>query len=278
MSWGCRQRNEIGKWKELRREGLAIKTRLRRKDLVATPRNANMQSHRPAPEDHVRETSPSARAQQTTIRGHAAATATATATTAARARRSASMSVPSGGAKEPPSPPPPPPTEAGRTRLRDEQLRQLRELFLRFDLDGDGSLTMLEIAALLRSLGLRPAAGDEIHTLIASMDIDGNGTVEFEELTSSLSQLLLGPCRPSVAVDHEQLAEAFRAFDRDGNGYISAAELARSMARMGHPICYAELTDMMREADTDGDGSISFEEFTAIMAKSAVEFLGLAAL
>jgi calcium-binding protein CML len=50
------------------------------------------------------------------------------------------------------------------------------------------------------------------------------------------------------------------------------------MARMGHPICYAELTDMMREADTDGDGVISFAEFTAIMAKSAVDFLGLAAL
>uniref|UniRef100_A0ACD6ATF2 Uncharacterized protein n=2 Tax=Avena sativa TaxID=4498 RepID=A0ACD6ATF2_AVESA len=233
-----------------------------------------MQSHRLAPEDRLREGSRSAR-DNAAIRGHSAA---ARATTAARATRSASMSVPSGGGKEHPSPPTPPSTEAGRTRLRDEQLRQLRELFLRFDLDGDGSLTMLEIAALLRSLGLRPAAGDEIHTLIASMDVDGNGTVEFDELTSSLSQLLLGPCRPSVSVDPEQLAEAFRGFDRDGNGYISAAELARSMARMGHPICYAELTEMMREADTDGDGSISFEEFTAIMAKSAVDFLGLAAL
>jgi calcium-binding protein CML len=103
------------------------------------------------------------------------------------------------------------------------------------------------------------------------MDIDGNGTVEFEELTSSLSQLLLGPCRPSVAVDHEQLAEAFRAFDRDGNGYISAAELARSMARMGHPICYAELTDMMREADTDGDGRIDFKEFSRAITAAAFD-------
>ncbi|KAK8453066.1 hypothetical protein SEVIR_5G224500v4 [Setaria viridis] len=170
------------------------------------------------------------------------------------------------------------PAGGGRARLRDEQLRQLRELFLRFDLDRDGSLTMLELAALLRSLGLRPAAGDEIHALIAAMDADGNGTVEFDELASSLAPLLLGPCRPAVAVDQAQLAEAFRAFDRDGNGFISAAELARSMARMGHPICYDELTDMMREADTDGDGVISFQEFTAIMAKSAVDFLGLAAL
>ncbi|KAG2589886.1 hypothetical protein PVAP13_5NG298100 [Panicum virgatum] len=194
-----------------------------------------------------------------------------------RPKRSASMPFHGAGAAKGRDPSPAP-AAGGRARLRDEQLRQLRELFLRFDLDRDGSLTLLELAALLRSLGLRPAAGDEIHALIAAMDADGNGTVEFDELASSLAPLLLGPCRPAVAVDQAQLAEAFRAFDRDGNGFISAAELARSMARLGHPICYAELTDMMREADTDGDGVISFQEFTAIMAKSAVDFLGLAAL
>uniref|UniRef100_A0A0D9W4J0 EF-hand domain-containing protein n=1 Tax=Leersia perrieri TaxID=77586 RepID=A0A0D9W4J0_9ORYZ len=67
------------------------------------------------------------------------------------------------------------------------------------------------------------------------MDADGNGTVEFDELTSSLADLILGPCRPAVAVvvDQAQLAEAFRAFNRDSNGFISTAELAQPMARMG---------------------------------------------
>ena len=36
-----------------------------------------------------------------------------------------------------------------------------RNLFLRSDLDRDGSLPLLELAALLHSLGLRPAAGDQ---------------------------------------------------------------------------------------------------------------------
>ncbi|XP_002458119.2 probable calcium-binding protein CML12 [Sorghum bicolor] len=236
-----------------------------------------MQAQCPRPEDRVPGGSATAAAPPVQP-----ATATMS-TTNARTKRSASMPLHGTGASasagagkgRDPSPTPGP---GGRARLRGEQLRQLQELFLRFDLDGDGSLTKLELAALLRSLGLRPAAGDEIHALIAAMDADGNGTVEFDELASSLAPLLLGPCRPAVAVDHAQLAEAFRAFDRDGNGFISAAELARSMALMGHPICYAELTDMMKEADTDGDGVISFQEFTAIMAKSAVDFLGLAAL
>ena len=108
------------------------------------------------------------------------------------------------------------------------------------------------------------------------MDADGNNTVELDELASSLAPLLLGPCRPAVAVDQAQLAEAFRAFDRDGNGFISAAELARSMARLGQPLTFEELTRMMRDADADGDGVISFQEFAAVMAKSALDFLGVA--
>ncbi|KAJ6721060.1 hypothetical protein OIU85_024183 [Salix viminalis] len=61
----------------------------------------------------------------------------------------------------------------------------------------------------------------------------------------------------------------------DGNGFITAAELAGSMAKMGHPLTYRELSDMMREADTNGDGVLSFNEFASILAKSAADFLGI---
>ena len=72
------------------------------------------------------------------------------------------------------------------------------------------------------------------------------------------------------------MVEVFKCFDRDGNGYISAAELARAMARMGQPLTYRELTQMIKDADEDGDGVISFSEFANVMAKSASDFFGLA--
>ena len=65
------------------------------------------------------------------------------------------------------------------------QLRQLKDIFDRFDMAGDGSLTILELAALLRSLGLKPS-GDQIHVLLASMDSNGNGFVEFDELVGAI--------------------------------------------------------------------------------------------
>ncbi|PAN17977.1 hypothetical protein GQ55_3G159400 [Panicum hallii var. hallii] len=156
--------------------------------------------------------------------------------------------------------------------LRGSQLKQLREIFRRFDMDGDGSLTQLELAALLRSLGLRPT-GEEVRALLVGMDADGNGAVEFDELAAAIAPLLT---TQTHLVDQAQLLEVFRAFDRDGNGFISAAELARSMARLGQPLTFEELTRMMRDADADGDGVISFKEFAAVMAKSALDFLGIA--
>lgn len=154
--------------------------------------------------------------------------------------------------------------------VQTEELEQLRDIFSRFDMDSDGSLTTLELAALLRSLGLKPT-GDQLQVLLTDMDANANGLVEFEELV----QVILPDMNEQVLVNQEQLLEVFQSFDRDSNGYITASELAGSMAKMGHPLSYSELSDMMREADANGDGVISFNEFATIMAKSAANFLGL---
>ncbi|KAJ7011132.1 calcium-binding protein CML18 [Populus alba x Populus x berolinensis] len=60
-------------------------------------------------------------------------------------------------------------------------------------------------------------------------------------------------------------------FDRDGNGFITAAELAHSMAKLGHALTAEELTGMIKEADTDGDGRISFEEFSRAITSAAFD-------
>ncbi|KAA8525518.1 hypothetical protein F0562_007373 [Nyssa sinensis] len=46
----------------------------------------------------------------------------------------------------------------------------------------------------------------------------------------------------------EQLRQLFRMFDRDGNGYITAVELAHSMGKLGHALTAGELTGMNKEA------------------------------
>ena len=57
----------------------------------------------------------------------------------------------------------------------------------------------------------------------------------------------------------EEIKEAFRVFDKDGNGFISAAELRHVMTNLGEKLTDEEVDEMIREADIDGDGQVNYE-------------------
>jgi calmodulin len=62
-----------------------------------------------------------------------------------------------------------------------------------------------------------------------------------------------------------ELLAAFRVFDQDNSGTISADELRAMLKSLGDDMTEKEISDIIREADSDGDGNISFEEFKSIM-------------
>lgn len=80
----------------------------------------------------------------------------------------------------------------------------------------------------------------------------------------------------------EELREAFRVFDRNGDGYISAPELRLVMTNLGEKLTDEEVEDMIKEADLDGDGVVSYDgeylsqlEELIILSSNLVEHLAL---
>ena len=65
-----------------------------------------------------------------------------------------------------------------------------------------------------------------------------------------------------------EIREAFKIFDRDGNGYIDAKELKHVVTRMGEVLTASEADEFMREADLDGDGKLDYNEFVTMMLQS----------
>lgn len=85
------------------------------------------------------------------------------------------------------------------------------------------------------------------------MILVGNGTIDFPEFLTMMARKM------KDTDSEEEIREAFRVFDKDGNGYISAAELRHVMTNLGEKLTDEEVDEMIREADIDGDGQVNYE-------------------
>ena len=53
------------------------------------------------------------------------------------------------------------------------------------------------------------------------------------------------------------IREAFRVFDRDRNGYITADEFRYFMTHMGEQLTVEEVDEIIAAVDIDGDGQVN---------------------
>ncbi|RWS02470.1 calmodulin-like protein 3 [Dinothrombium tinctorium] len=155
--------------------------------------------------------------------------------------------------------------------LSEEQVAEFKEAFMLFDKDLDGRITTTELGIVMRSLGQRPTE-TELKNMVTLVDQDGlflaldysinyfaqflnlgNGTIEFNEFLNMMSKKM------KETDKEEELREAFRVFDRNGDGYISASELRHVMTNLGEKLTDEEVEDMIKEADLDGDGLVNYE-------------------
>ncbi|XP_010466587.1 PREDICTED: calmodulin-like protein 11 [Camelina sativa] len=68
-----------------------------------------------------------------------------------------------------------------------------------------------------------------------------------------------------------EFKEAFCLFDKDGDGCITADELATVIRSLDQNPTEQELQDMITEIDSDGNGTIEFSEFLNLMANQIQE-------
>ncbi|PKA58571.1 putative calcium-binding protein CML27 [Apostasia shenzhenica] len=160
-------------------------------------------------------------------------------------------------------------------RLRSPSLNsvRLRRVFDLFDHNYDGEITADELCLALDRLGLG-ADPSEIASIAAGHIRPGRSGLDFrdfEGLHRALSDSHFGAAGER-ATEESDMEEAFRVFDEDGDGYISAAELQLVLAKLGLPEgkSMSRVREMICRVDQNCDGRVDFIEFKHMMQDISV--------
>jgi calmodulin len=145
-----------------------------------------------------------------------------------------------------------------KNSFNDEKLKEYKEAFEMFDRDRNGLINGKELGNVLRSLGHEPTEAD-LNALIEEQDSDKDGKIEFNEFL----QIMLKYAKDTDIED--ELIEAFKIFDKEGNGLIPSSEFKHIMLTLGERLSDDEVEEMIKEADYRGEGFINYHEFVKIL-------------
>lgn len=102
--------------------------------------------------------------------------------------------------------------------------------------------------------------------IIAEVDVDGSGQIEFEEFATLAARFLV---EEDAEAMQQELKEAFRLYDKEGNGYITTDVLREILRELDDKITADDLDSMIEEIDSDGSGTVDFDgEFNQILWNS----------
>lgn len=92
--------------------------------------------------------------------------------------------------------------------------------------------------------------------IIAEVDEDGSGQIEFEEFTTLAARFLVEEDAEAML---QELKEAFRLYDKEGNGYITTGVLREILRELDDKLTNDDLDMMIEEIDSDGSGTVDFD-------------------
>ena len=146
------------------------------------------------------------------------------------------------------------------SELSEEEFLELKNAFELYEKNSaDGKVDTQELGKLLRSLGQNPGE-DELDSMIRELHIDGQGTMEFPDFLKMMSK------RMKDKDSDQELREAFRVFDEEGTGFVSASDLSYILVNLlGEK--EEEVKGMMKEVRVTKDGQINYEDFISIVLK-----------
>merc|ERR1712111_113843 len=148
------------------------------------------------------------------------------------------------------------------TNLANDEIKCLKVCFDLFDTKKQDYLSADDLGEIMRAMGFRPTE-EELVDLVAEIDEDGSGQIEFPEFCQLCATFLVED--PDIETMKKELKDAFRIYDKNGEGFITTETLRELIGELLAPLTEEELEGIIEELDEDGSGSMDFDEFCEMM-------------
>ena len=142
------------------------------------------------------------------------------------------------------------------SRLNDNEIENLKKVFMAFDKGKDGQITYEELKQGLIQLQSNNMNENDIKKLFDKIDVDKNGKIDYTEFLAATIQ-------KANYLKKEKLFEAFCAFDKDNSGYITKDEILKALKL--DKTQEKEIEKYIQAVDKNGDGKIDYKEFLELM-------------
>lgn len=147
------------------------------------------------------------------------------------------------------------------TKMHSTDIETVKKAFRSADKNGDGTLSVEEFQAALKSCGVD--AKMDADAVLKAVDVDGDGKISYNEL-------LLATAHSKLLATEERMWREFCRLDINRDGKISAAEIEKALG----PQHGRQAAEMIKEIDKNGDGTIDYDEFLSMwMNKEQAEQL-----
>jgi len=146
--------------------------------------------------------------------------------------------------------------------LDEAQTAALKTAFESFDTEGKGAIGVETIGNILRMMGVKIKEAD-LKEVVDEVDDDGSGMLEFEEFTELAAKFLIEEDEEELK---NELKEAFRIYDKDGQGFITNDVLREILKEIDPKLTEADLDGIIEEVDEDGSGTMDLDEFMEMMS------------
>ena len=146
--------------------------------------------------------------------------------------------------------------------LTEMEIALYKEAFQIFDKHSEGYISTKELGSILSSLGFN-ISDEDLNEIINIYDNDeNNNLIDFISFLEIISK------KKENIYKEEDLIDAFRIFDKEGNGKISSKELRYVIMSSGEDFNENYIKELINESSVDHDEFIDYHKFIKLLISS----------